>query len=229
MKLKVVDVDLSLKQDVKPRNKNIYIKVKDDVLTITTPRLYKDNEIKKIVLLNEQKIYNLYKKANKNKQEKNTVHVFGELYNVRIESDIRAYCKIIGHDLIIHTPINNESQKKNIFKLFLANELKKYVDEVFPTIYSGSFSDIVSSEPDIKYTDVKTYYGKCYPRRKLVYLNINLARYSKLYILSVIYHEMCHFKYFNHQAGFYKLYEERFPKAKTIQHKLKAIKYNDLY
>ncbi|MCR4898950.1 MAG: DUF45 domain-containing protein, partial [Acholeplasmatales bacterium] len=49
------------------------------------------------------------------------------------------------------------------------------------------------------------------------------------YILSVLYHEYCHFHYMNHQKEFYDFIELRLPNYRKINSNLRKIKYNDLY
>ena len=226
--IKIKDIELKDAYIIKPRNKNIYFRIKNDTLEITLPRALNEKEINKIIKSNEDSIYKLYLRNKQNNQADNTIHIFGDEYKISFEADVKAYCEIRDKYFIIHSPINSESQKKSIVDMYLASELKKYVDKNFDGICKN-FADIIRQKPIVKYTNVKTYFGKCYPRRNLIYLNINLARYPKVFILSTIIHEMCHFKYLNHQDGFYRLYESKFPKAKKYQHELRSIKYNDLY
>ena len=81
----------------------------------------------------------------------------------------------------------------------------------------------------IEYKYVKTYFGECFPKKRLIIMNIKLAKYDIDYILSVLYHEYCHFHYMNHQKGFYDFLEKRFNNYKKINSNLRKIKYNDLY
>ena len=116
--------------------------------------------------------------------------------------------------------------------------IKKLIDELYndylKSIVDKNISDIktrfnLKSEITFEYKAVKTYFGECYPKRRLIILNKSLAKYDLIYILSVIYHEYAHFYYSNHQKGFYKLLDSLFPDYQNIQKNLRKIKYLDLY
>jgi len=226
MRVEIRDKEINVETLIKPSNRNIYFRIKDNTLYLTIPSKFSELRIISLIHENEDRIYKLLLKNSCEKQK--VCHIFGVPYEVKTEIDYNSYCEIQNEVLIIHTPIDNDKQKKNIFNLFLANLLKNYVNTIFDDIYCD-FKDICITKPTVEYANVKTYFGKNYVRQNRIVLNINLARYDKLYIKSVIYHEFCHFKYLNHQSGFYKLYEDKFNNARRIQHELRSIKYNDLY
>ena len=92
-----------------------------------------------------------------------------------------------------------------------------------------NFKDVYTKEPIFTIKKLKTAYGVYRLKTNTITLSTSLAKYADLYIDSVISHELCHIRYFNHQAGFYKLYEEKFPNAKKIQHNLRMLKYRDKF
>ena len=233
MKIKDLDVDVSV--IYKPTNKNIYFKYKDNqlIITLNTKRLC--NNYESVIKKNEDQIYNfIVKSKNKIENEKSdSIHLFGKEYKLVIKKDFN-YSVIVNKNTIeIHTNINTKRQIKSIIYNFYYEELKSYINEIFERAIED-FSDVKrlypsNDIPRLEYKLAKTFFGKCYPKRNLIVLNVILAKYDKLYIKSVLYHEFCHFTYLNHQEGFYMLYDYKFPDAKRIQHNLRQIKYNDLY
>ena len=226
MKVNINNLDIEVEVIIKRTNRNIYFRIRDNKLIITTP--YKLSEEKIYSLINQNLKYFEKHLSNNNLETNNEIHIFGKPYKVNIIESNNNYCEIENENLNIYTTLN---EKKNIqfsVDLFLSKLLKNYIDLIKHDVYLD-FCDIVRQEPKISYKNITTYYGKCYFLRNEIVLNINLARYDKLYIKSVLYHEYCHFKYHDHQDGFYSLYNDRFKDAKKIQHDLKKIKYKDLY
>ena len=233
--MKIKDLDINVEVIYKPTNKNIYFKYKNDTLIITVNTKYQYNHIDSLVKKNEDLIYNFIIKAKSKviNKKSNTIHFFGKEYKLIIKEDYR-YSVVVNNDSIeIHTNINSSKQIKSILYNFYLQGLKTYIDSIFnqavidfidiKRIYN--FNDI----PRLDYKLAKTFFGKCYPKRNLIVLNVLLAKYDKTYIKSVLYHEFCHFTFLDHQKGFYLLYEAKFPNARQIQHDLRKIKYNDLY
>lgn len=229
MKLAINGTLYEIEAIFKPSNRNTYIKFKDNMFFITSPYILTDSDILDLYNQNKQAFLNLIKKVDKKQIGKsNTVHIFGKVYNINIIESNRDYCEIDNDTLNIYTSSNEQYQIEYTFKLFLATLLNNYIKSIEDEAFND-FKGIVKQKPHIVYKDVDTYFGKCYFLRNEIYLNIKLARFDKLYIKSVLYHEYCHFKYHNHQAEFYYLYELKFPNAQKIQHALRQIKYNDLY
>ena len=158
--------------------------------------------------------------------------MFGKEYKLIVKVDYKYFVKLNNDSIEIHTSTNTKKQVESILYDFYLHQLIEYIN----SIYSEAIRDFIdvkklyyfNDSPLIKYSKVKTYFGKCYPKRNLIVLNVLLAKYDKIYIKSVLYHELCHYSYLDHQAGFYKLYESKFKNARKIQHELKQIKYNDL-
>ena len=158
--------------------------------------------------------------------ESNVIHYLGKEYKINVieslfdnlifnEDEINIYSKKLDK---IHI-------KKIIYDMYertLRDIVLKYDSKV-----KRDFK--INFDVTYKYSIVKTYFGECYPKRRLIILNKALAKYDLIYILSVIYHEYAHFYYSNHQKGFYKLLDSLFPDYQNIQKNLRKIKYLDLY
>ncbi len=229
MKLEIDDIVYEVESILKPSNRNIYINLKNNVFVISTPYLLSDKDIEKLYNQNRQVFTKLINRNNKRQTKKtNTIHIFGKEYNVRIIESNKEYCEIDNDTLNIYQAGYGEESISYTVRMFLFKLLENYVKSIEDEAYQD-FKDIVKTKPKITFKEVNSYFGKCYYARNEIILNTKLARYDKLYIKSVLYHEYCHFKYHNHQLGFYYLYELKFPNAKRIQHDIREIKYNDLY
>ncbi len=228
MQRKIKDITVNYEIIFKPKNKNTYFKYKDDKLFVILRTKRDLVYLDKLFKTDEDRLYKFLLRAKKPEIKSDTIHFFGKEYKVVIVDDYNYKIDISGNNFIIHTHVDSKRFIKHLIDEFYAHELKLYIDSIFTTALRD-FSDVYYNIPEISYVDVNTYFGKCWIKKNLIVLNVKLAKYDKLYIKSVLYHEFCHFVYANHSANFYKLYEEKFANAKKIQHELRMIKYNDCY
>ena len=126
--------------------------------------------------------------------------------------------KVSGQEIKINLDIAGGNTNVDPLKKIVENNIEKIKNDMninFPIC--------------IEYKNVKTFYGECIPKRKKLIFSLKLAKYDPIFIYYVIYHELTHFYYSNHQDDFYNLIESKFPNCKKIQHELRKIKYTDRY
>ena len=207
---------------IKRQNKRAYYRIKENnVLQITTPYKITEKHIIKVIEENYDKI----KKAinAKSIEKKNVLHLFGrEYYFEFVES--RHYNSYILDDTI-YIYSKSENIEKAVERFYI-EKLKEYVDKNIDEI-KRQFN--INFDIEFKYKNVKTYFGECFYKRKVVILATKLCKYNEIYIKSVIYHELAHFTYQNHGQNFYRLLEGLFPNYKRVQSNLRKIKFNDIY
>lgn len=223
MIIKVKDIECDVEQIIKRRNKNIYLRVRNKKIYITTPSLLTVSYIQNMITKNYNYIYSL---LNKEENITNNIHFLGKKYNYEIIESTHNNIFIDNDIITIFTRKNEATYIKRILHLFYGNELKKIVDNY---IFDAKKAFNIDFDIEFNFKNVKSYFGECYHKRKLIILATKLAKYDLIYILSVLYHELAHFYYQNHSKNFYDLLEKVFPKYKQVQKNLKKIKYNDIY
>ena len=67
---------------------------------------------------------------------------------------------------------------------------------------------------------MKSIWGSCHFRRRVVTYNSELARASRAHVEYVVVHELTHLKAPNHGPEFYRLMEERLPGWKALRREL---------
>lgn len=208
----------------KPLNKHIYFRFRDGIINIYTYKLLKESDIIKLI----KSLPNIDKLLEKSiKNVSNKIHFKGLEYDINII--LSNENKVLVDDKFnIFTKKNDDEYIFKIVHNFYASYLSDYLNKNIDRILM-QYTDILDSKPTFEIKYLKTAYGLCRKRINKVTLSTILAKYNDLYIDSVIYHELCHFKYSNHQKAFYDYYESKFRNAKIIQHKLKQIKYNDKF
>lgn len=228
IKYKIRDLDLNVDVILKPRNRKIYIRVKENnVINITTPIRLDSYKIEKY--LNNS--YSFIKKTieRMNKKEEiiisNKLHLFGQEYEIKeIIDEDNSYVICDGEFIIIHKKENEDSAKlvHNYYKECLSHFINRYLEEAKSALR-------INKIVNVGYKNVKTYFGICKPKENRIGFSTKLCKYEPVLIKSVIYHELAHFYFLNHQDGFYKILENAFPNYKYYQHKLRMLKYDDKY
>lgn len=219
--IKYKDLDLMIDIIIKRSNRRIYLKViKPNIIRITTPINLTNSKILEFI----ETDYNFIKKHLNKKEmiKENILHLFGKVYQLKLIEDKIEYAYYDESNIYIH--YKNLEHIKKIVSSFYNQMLKKYIDL---NIIEAKKNMNINYDLKINYKDVKTYFGQCRPKTKELTFSSKLAKYDNILILSVIYHELAHFYYLNHQEGFYRLLEKVFPNYKYYQKKLRSTKYND--
>lgn len=213
---------VEVKVIVKPRNKSTYLRVKDNVIVITSFKKQTEKDIKKFIEQYKSKILEILDNEDK---KADIIHLLGKEYRLKLEIGKRL-SRVEGLNLIVYVDSFNDLDiKKRINEVYfnvLSEILKKNhlkYESVFKILFSITY--------EIK--DVKTYFGKCYFKEKRIVLATKLAKYPIELILSVLAHELTHFYVQDHSPKFYEFIEQKVPGYRRLQSELRSIKYQDKY
>lgn len=232
-KLKIKDLNIPLNIKNYKTSKSIKIYFKEDVLTITKSPYIPKIEVDKIIRINEQKIYEEYKRIieakenRKGRWEKGQIILYnGEEYiidilyhdknivRVRIEKEKKRFCILL--------PKQIERDEEEPYIKIAVKKLFKYNAEVIiqeRLPYWSKKTNIPYNS--VKVRDAKTKYGSCIPTKKALHFSSRLVMLSKEAIDAVIVHELCHVIHPNHGKEFYNLVEKYIPNYKEIDKYLK--------
>ncbi len=209
-------------------NKNGYsIKIIDD-----------DNlELKLGINLNENDIYLLLYKHKRflinhldgsHTKKSNVIHLLGKEYKLILINE--SFNNVLIDDINMEFKVYSKSLNEDYVKFVIDDYYKLQLIDILNKYDNKIKSDLkISFDVEFKFKNVKTYYGECMKRKRIIILSTNLAKYDLIYILSVIYHEYAHFYVSGHNDNFYNILENVFPNYKKIQASLRKIKYSDLY
>ena len=128
-----------------------------------------------------------------------SIHLFGKKYELLVLESKFANYKILDNTIQIYSPMLDDMTISHIVMLLYKYELQKFVEKNIELVKKEMG---INFNITIKYKSVKTYFGECIPKRRIVIFSTNLCKYSELQILSVIYHELAHFYYMDHQDKF---------------------------
>lgn len=223
LELKGIKFKVEFELNKKRRGWSIKFKAPDIFLFISN-RIWTNDEI----ALEMSKHYRFIKRcmSQEKKEFINSIHLFGKEYELKtVESDFRRMV-LMGDKAVLYTDTIDKEINQRIVNDFYEENLSYFVSN---HIEEAKRKMGIDFDIKIEYKKVKTYYGECFTKRRMIIFQQSLAKYDYEAILSVIYHELCHFYYPNHQEGFYRRLEEAFPGYKKVQARLRRTKYNDVY
>lgn len=232
--IKIKDVEIPVNIQNYKKSKSIKLYFKNGILKVTKSPYVAKKEVEKLIKVNEEKIYEEYKKIidtkklNYKKWENGKIILYkGEEYIIN---------KIYNEANVIKININEKTKR---FELILPNKIKrtqeeeKYIIEVIRKIFKNNTEVILQERlpywskitkinyESVKVKDAKTRYGSCIPSKKALNFSSRLVMLPIDAIDAVIVHELCHIVYPNHSKDFYNLVEKYIPNYKQIDKYLK--------
>lgn len=195
----------------KKNNKNLYIRVKDDMNIYVSCNYFTTKGMIERVL-NENKA-SLRKMLNsiKNKTEKRDKFFYlGQAYDIMYKEDTK---ETIIHDDKIITK-NEETLNK-----WLKEEIIRVFDERYVYVFN-QFKENIKS-PILKIRDMKTRWGVYNRLKHTITLNSRLIEFDIEKIDYVIIHELSHIIHFNHSKSFWNLVSKYCSNYKEIRKEMK--------
>lgn len=195
----------------KKKNKNTYIRIKDDLkIYVTTSYLTSKDYIKRILDDNYSFLVKMIERKTLSNQKKDMFFYLGKYYDI-IEVSIM-------DDIEIE---NDKIYTKN--KTMLDKWYKKQIDKTFKERfeYICSIFDEDIEIPKMKIRTMKTRWGVYNKKNHSVTLNSHLIEYSLEKLDYVIIHELSHIIHFDHSSSFWQLVSKYCPDYKKIRKELK--------
>lgn len=192
-------------------NKNLYIRVKDDMkIFVSCNYLTPKYSIKKILEENKDSIRKLLKKVNKSNIDSGKFFYLGKSYDIIIDSSIR--------DVIIQDD-NIYTKDKSMLDKWYKNEIIRIFDDRYVYIFNH-FNENIKS-PILKIRSMKTRYGVYNRKNHTITLNSKLIEFDIEKIDYVIVHELSHIIHFNHSKDFWNLVSKYCKDYKRIRKEMR--------
>lgn len=194
----------------KARNRNTYIRVKDDLsIYVTTNYLTTDRAISDLIDENYDHIKKMFEHQLVKNNNNDGFYYLGKKYDVVYVT----YCDIsLGTDRVF---LNKDFDIDKWYK----KEAKVIFRDHLDSIYS-SFSRKIPY-PSLKIRRMKTRWGVCNTKLKCVTLNLDLIKRDTKYLDYVIVHELSHLVYPNHSSDFWNLVGENIGDYKKYRKEMK--------
>lgn len=229
MIIKALD-DRGIKYDVKySKSLKMSISVtKEAIVKIRFHKSIKETKVIEYVLKNMSWIEENFIKNYVPKRQYKTYEPYlylGKEYKLRVCECKKNEVFLEDGFLVIYT-------KNNTFEYIdkLVNKFKKEQAEmVFSMILDKCFREMNNYLSKFPVMDIKTYkrrWGCCYPKENRIVLNLALIHVPVYLIEYVIYHELTHFVFDNHQKGFHELLKKFVPFERKYYKELEQYRTN---
>ena len=229
MIIKVLD-DRGIKYDVKySKSPRISISVTKEALVKV--RFHKSISEKKVLEYIEKNLSWIETNFIKNfiperKYKTNERYLYlGKEFRLRVSECAKEDVFLDNGELVIYT---KKLTYEHIDKL--VNKFKKEQAEIiFSMILDKCFREMnnyLKKFPKLEIKKYKRRWGCCYPKEFRIVLNIALVHVPVYLIEYVVYHELCHFVYENHQKEFHNLLKKFVPNERKYYKELEQYRTN---
>ena len=192
-------------------NKNIYVRIKEDLtIQVSARKFTTKKEIKALLDNNQDFLRKTIEKRKKEKIKKDKFLIFGEEYEVVVMPQFKNIKMV---DKIIYTPDPAKLDK------WLKKEIKRIFEDRVRINYV-KFEEKIPY-PEVKIRSMKTRWGVCNRKKRYITLNSNLIKETIDKLDYVIVHELSHFVHFDHSKKFWNTVEKYCPEYKLVRKELK--------
>lgn len=198
---------------IKKRNKNTYIRVKEDMkIYVTTNYLTSKRYIKNLLDENYSYLVKMIKNMCKKNEKKDLFFYLGNSYDIIFVNDLKK----------VDVDSNN-------FVIYAGNmrELNRWYNKVIKDTFIERFTyiynifDEVNVMPSLKIRKMKSRWGVYNRVKHSVTLNSELIKYNIRCLDYVIVHELSHVIHFDHSKNFWSLVSKYCNNYKAIKKELK--------
>lgn len=141
----------------------------------------------------------------------------GRSYRLKVSTATNESVKLIGGYLHINLSDKTNHDKKN---QLIETWYKQKAEEYFKKIIV-KYTKIVKQEVSkVSIRKMKTRWGSCNPNKSYINLNLDLIKKHSFAIEYVIFHELVHLLYYNHDQKFYNYLATHMPDWKIRKRKL---------
>ena len=196
---------------VRKNNKNLYIRVKQDLkIHVSCNYFTTNNMIKKVLDKNNDSLRKMINTIEKSKEKSNKLFYLGKGYDIIYGENVKD-TKIVGDTIITKS-------EKTLDKWY-KNEIINVFDERYVYVFNHFKEDIKS--PILKIREMKTRWGVYNRLRHTITLNSKLIEYDIEKRDYVIIHELSHIIHFNHSKSFWNLVSKYCKNYKEIRKEMR--------
>ena len=198
---------------IKKRNKNTYIRVKDDMkIYVTTNYLTSKRFIKNLLDENYSYLVKMINNMCKKNEKKDLFFYLGNSYDIIFVNDLKKV-DVDRNNLVIYA-----SDIKQLNRWY-----NKVIKDTFIERYNYIYNifDEVNVMPSLKIRKMKSRWGVYNRIKHSVTLNSELIKYNIRCLDYVIVHELSHVIHFDHSKKFWSLVSKYSSNYKDIKKELK--------
>lgn len=222
--MNVLDLPMVIKKRVGQKSLRLRVNPLDSSLYISAPYFVSKAKIIEFIKTQEHWIREQILKANVLSQF-SYIFYLGKRYELEFQSASKAYYQIKesqitlgikGEGQLALTP----SQQLQAIQRMMLEQMRL----ILPPRVKQLAEQVKTPVKLVRFRNMKTQWGNCYPRHQLITLNTELIKYPLDCIDYVIYHELAHFHHFDHGPQFKSLLTLWCPQWRELRQQLKIPK-----
>lgn len=195
----------------KKNNKNLYIRVKEDMnIYVSCNYFTTKGMIEKVLNENKPALRKMVNNIKNKNEKKDKFFYLGFSYDIIYREDTKK--TILQEGKII-------TKNEKTLNKWLKDETIRIFDERYVYIFNHFKENIKS--PILKIRDMKTRWGVYNRLKHTITLNSRLIQFDVEKIDYVIIHELCHIIHFNHSKSFWDLVSKYCSNYKKIRKEMK--------
>ena len=195
----------------KKNNKNLYIRVKEDMKIHVSCNYFTTTAmIEKVLDQNKAALRKMVNTMKKKNQKTNKFFYLGNAYDIIYREDVKE--TIIENNTIF-------AKNEKTFNKWYKDEILRVFDERYVYVFN-QFKENIKS-PILKIRDMKTRWGVYNRLNHTITLNSKLIEFDIEKIDYVILHELSHIIHFNHSKNFWNLVSKYCKNYKEIRKEMR--------
>lgn len=189
-------------------NMNMYLRYNatDKIFVVTCNKYASKKIIETFVLTHYQKF--LINESKKEPADDNVIKIFDIAYQIKIIKSKTNKSEFLNS--ILYLKLTSLDKRKITIKKYIQKTYGNYL--ITRTFLLAKKVGLEVSSVDTKWFSNR--WGHCMKRNKSIALSLQLIQYPVDTIDAIIYHELAHLVYFDHQSNFKKLWLEFCPNYK---------------
>ncbi len=209
------------------RIKNMYMRIlpPDGRVAVSAPMRMREEEIERFIRsklawirLQQDKMKNRNTHQEQEYETGEKIYLWGKAYLLIVE-ETTGRGKIVVNGEEVHLLINKQSTREQRKKL-LHTWYKKALEQEIPFLLEVWEKKIGVKANSFTIRDMKTRWGTCHVQKKVICLNLQLAKKSPICLEYVLVHEMVHLLEKSHNPIFKSYMDQFLPNWRNIKTEL---------
>ena len=217
------------------RRVNLKVRAGDAAVCVSAPMGYPTSGIEAFVnekydwiVRNRRRVLEAAKEEARRWDEGGTVSLLGEDLTIRYQEDAQTkreqHVERQGQSLVVHladflASEDRPTEAKRLVEAWLSASL----GELLPSLFERFQRETAISCAGWRVRRMKTRWGSCNTRTRVITINAQLIEYPPECLESVIVHELCHLLEPSHNARFHQLLDAYYPRNREARRILNKI------